>query len=256
MTNKVSKNCWIIGASNGIGEALAHKYYSSGYNLMISSRNNEKLKEVFNNINQEKNKQQKVIISSLDVCDIYSLQTSHKKFLDEIGNLDLVIFCSAIYSPTKAINFDLKTATETIDVNLKGAINLLHIILPNMVENKNGHIAFLASVAGYRGLPQSFSYGASKAGLINLCEGIYHELKRENINLSVINPGFVKTRLTDKNKFSMPFILTPNQAAEEIFYGIEANKFEIHFPKKFTYFLKLLRIMPNFLFLFIIKRIS
>jgi short-subunit dehydrogenase len=256
MTNNNSKNCWIIGASNGIGEELAYKYSSCGYNLMISSRNKDKLQEISHQINKEKNDKQKILVSALDVCNIFSLQNSYQEFLEKIGNLDLVIFCSAIYNPTTAINFDLKTAIETIDVNLKGAINLLHVILPKMVESKNGHIAFLASVAGYRGLPQSFAYGASKAGLINLCEGIYHELKNQNINLSVINPGFVKTRLTDKNKFKMPFILTPKQAAEEIFLGIEAKKFEIHFPKKFTYFLKLLRIMPNWLFLSIIKKIS
>ncbi len=124
-----------------------------------------------------------------------------------------------------------------------------------MKAQNSGHLAFIASVAGYRGLPQSFAYGASKAALINLCEGIYPELQRHNINISVINPGFVKTRLTEQNKFTMPFIITAPKAADEIFKGLEAKKFEIHFPKRFTYFLKLLRILPNVIFLEIIKKI-
>lgn len=248
------KNCWIIGASHGIGEALAQKYASAGYNLMISARSQEKLEEL--SFILKKSYSQKILISRLDVCDANSLKNSCAEFLEKIGNLDLVIFCPALYYPTSAIGFDLKQAHDTIDVNLKGAFNMLHAVLPNMVAQKNGHIAIIASVAGYRGLPQSFAYGASKAALINLCEGIYHDLKAHNINLSLINPGFVETRLTGKNKFVMPFITTPKIAAEEIFKGIEAKKFEIDFPKKFTYFLKFLRIVPNCIFLSFTKRIS
>lgn len=255
MSKKITKNCWIIGASQGIGEAVAQKYFTSGYNLMISARDVKKLEEIAANL-APKAPQQKIQVSIVDVCDVTSLQNSLTEFSQKIGDLDLVIFCSAVYNPTSAINFDLAAAQNTIDVNLKGAINLLHVVLPKMDQQKSGHIAMVASVAGYRGLPQSFAYGASKAGLINLCEGIYHELKRKNIALSVINPGFVKTRLTNKNKFSMPFIITPDQAAEEIFLGLEAKKFEIHFPKKFTYFLKLLRIIPSGIFFFLTKRIT
>lgn len=254
MPNQNSKNCWIIGASNGIGEALAKKYFSNGYNLMISARDETKLQELAEQLTKT-SKKQKIIPSALDVCDVSSLQKSFDKFLQEIGKIDLIIFCSAIYTPTSAIGFDLSKASKTIDVNLKGAINLLHVVLKNMSQEKHGHIAFLASVAGYRGLPKSFAYGASKAGLINLCEGIYPELQKHNINLSVINPGFVKTRLTDKNKFKMPFIINSTQAADKIFEGIKSNRFEIHFPKQFTYFLKLLKILPNSIFLFISKKI-
>ena len=251
----MSKNCWIIGASHGIGEALAEKYFAQGYNLMISARDAEKLNAIASRL-KDKLTSQKILVSALDVCDANSIKNSAQEFLQKIGQIDLAIFCPAIYHPTSAINFDLKQAHDTIDINLKSAFSFLDAVLPPMSKKKNGHIAFVASVAGYRGLPKSFAYGASKAALINLCEGIYHDLKEQNIDLSIINPGFVKTRLTSKNSFIMPFITTPQEAAEEIFKGLTAKKFEIHFPKKFTYFLKLLRILPTRFFLFITKKIS
>ncbi len=251
-----NKTCWIIGASQGIGEALAKKYFDSGFDLAISARNEDKLKSIRNGLlSQNQNRSNQIFVTPADVGEAVSIQSSLDLILEKFGEIDLIIFCSAIYQPTKAIGFDLQKAQETISVNLGGALNLLHVVLPQMVKQKSGHIAFVASVAGYRGLPQSFAYGASKAGLINLCEGIYPELKRQNIDLSIINPGFVKTRLTDKNSFSMPFIITAEKAADEIFKGLNAKKFEIHFPKKFTFFLKLLRILPNRLFIGIIKKI-
>jgi len=251
-----NKLCWIIGASHGIGEALAQKYFAAGFDLAISARSEEKLKSLRNEILGGGKISGEILAVKTDVTETVSIQAAQDLIIEKFGKIDLVIFCSAVYYPTKAINFDLEKARETIDVNLVGALNLLHVILPQLTKQGDGHIAFIASVAGYRGLPQSFAYGASKAALINLCEGIYPELKRQNINLSVINPGFVKTRLTQKNLFSMPFIITSKQAADEIFRGLAAKKFEIHFPKKFTYLLKFLQILPNFLFLKIIKKIT
>ncbi len=250
------KICLIIGASNGIGEALVKKYFNQGFDLLISSRSEDKLQQIRKKLlDNNKNAENKIIVFKSDVCNTKSIEDLINVAYQNFSKIDLIIFCSAIYSPTSAFLFDLEENHKIIDTNLKGAINLLHNILPKLEQQKFGHIAFVASVAGYRGLPQSFAYGASKAGLINLCEGIYPELLRKNINISVINPGFVKTRLTEKNKFTMPFIITPDKAADAIFSGLEKKHFEIHFPKKFTIFLKILRIMPNFIFLKIIKRI-
>jgi short-subunit dehydrogenase len=251
------KLCWIIGASHGIGESLAKKYFESGFDLAISARSEDKLKSIRNEIlSANQNSSGQILVSKTDVSEAASIQSSADEIIAKFGRIDLVIFCSAIYQPTKAIGFDLDESLKTINVNLNGAFNLLHVILPQFTKQNSGHIAFVASVAGYRGLPQSFAYGASKAALINLCEGIYPELKRLNIDVSVINPGFVKTRLTDKNSFSMPFIITPQKAAEIIYQGLEAKKFEIHFPKIFTTFLKILRILPNFIFLKIVSKIK
>ena len=191
-----------------------------------------------------------VFVNKVDVIDVNSLIKARDKIVQNFGQIDLVIFCSALYQPTSALNFNLTTAKQTIDVNLNGFLNLLHVITPQMLKQKGGQIAVIASVAGYCGLPQSFAYGASKAALINLCEGIYPEMQKQGIAISVINPGFVKTRLTSKNSFKMPFIISPKSAAELIVKGLEKKQFEIHFPKKFTFFLKVLRLLPYRVFFF------
>ncbi|NBV06764.1 MAG: SDR family NAD(P)-dependent oxidoreductase [Proteobacteria bacterium] len=250
----MSKSCWIIGASHGIGEALAKNYHVQGYNLILSARNLEKLEQIKSKLNSQNSTP--VLVSKVDVCDRDSLAKACDEISKNYQKIDLIIFCSALYQPASVIGFDLVKAREIIEVNLVGVLNLFDVIIPKMVAQKSGQIGIVASVAGYRGLPNSFTYGASKAALINMCEGIYPELKRQNIDISVINPGFVKTRLTDQNTFSMPFIITPEKAAEEISKGLAAKKFEIHFPKKFTFFLKLLRILPYPLFFFITKKIA
>lgn len=253
----MTKTVWIIGASHGIGEALAQKYFSAGFNLAISARNSEALRTIRDQLHkQNNNSSNQVLAIESDVCDTSSLQSALNQITKKFSQIDLVIFAAALYQPSPAIGFDLTKAQQIIAVNLGGALNFLHVILPQLTKQKFGHLAFIASVAGYRGLPQSLAYGASKAALINLCEGIYPELKRQNIAVSVINPGFVKTRLTEKNSFSMPFIITAKEAAEEIFNGLAPKKFEIHFPRRFTYLLKFLRILPNSLFFKIISKIK
>jgi len=253
----MKKVCWIIGASHGIGEALANKFYEENYDVIISSRDLSKLELIKENLLQNKTSREakEILATELDVCDYNSLQQSLEKILEKFQKIDLIIFCSALYQPMSAIDFDLEVAKKIINVNLIGAINVLHLIAKQMMKQKFGHIAFIASVAGYRGLPNSLAYGASKAGLINLCEGIYPELKRNNINLSVINPGFVKTRLTDKNNFKMPFLISSKDAASLIFQGLIKRKFEIHFPKKMTFFLKVLQFLPYRIFFFITKKL-
>jgi short-subunit dehydrogenase len=233
------KTCWIIGASEGIGESLAHEFNSKNYNIVLSARNEEKLKDVQKNLKFGKN-----LIEKLDVVDLGSIQKAQENILKEFEKIDLVIFCSALYQPMSVINFDLELAKKINDVNFNGFLNFLSVIIPQMQKQKAGQIAVIASVAGYIGLPNSFVYGSSKAAIINLCEGIYPELKKQNIDLSVINPGFVKTRLTDKNSFKMPFLISSKKAAEYIFEDLKKKKFEIHFPKKFTIILKILRLLP------------
>lgn len=251
------KNCWIVGASYGIGEALAHKFYCSGYNIILSARSLKKLEELQQNLTDEfnaKNNLGEIAIFALDVSDVNSIEKSLVELLKKFDKIDMVIFCSGLYKPMSVADFDLDLAKKIIDVNLVGFINLLHVIYPKMLKQKSGHIAAISSVAGYCGLPQSFAYGASKAALINLCEGIYPELQRDGIDLSVINPGFVKTRLTDQNSFQMPFLISSKKAADLIFEGLKKKHFEIHFPKKFTFILKILKILPYQIFFFFTKK--
>lgn len=250
----MKKNCWIIGSSHGIGEAIARKYYEEGYDIIISARSSEKLESLKSELLGLS--LGNVLVSAIDVSNLSSLEQSFAEILKKFQKIDLVIFCPALYQPMSAINFDLDISKKIIDVNLIGFLNFLHLAIPQMAQQKSGQIAVIASIAGYCGLPQSFAYGASKAALINLCEGIYPELQREGIALSVINPGFVKTRLTDKNKFKMPFLISSEKAAEEIWKGLIRKDFEIHFPKKFTFFLKVLRLLPYRAFFFITKKIT
>lgn len=251
----MKETCWIIGASHGIGEALAKNYYAQGFNLAISARSLEKLKQIKEQFLLSTKEPNEIFVNKVDVVDVDSLIKARDKIVKNFGHIDLVIFCSALYQPTSALDFNLTTAKQTIDVNFNGFLNLLHVITPQMLKQKGGQIAVIASVAGYCGLPQSFAYGASKAALINLCEGIYPEMQKQGIAISVINPGFVKTRLTSKNSFKMPFIISPESAADVIVKGLEKKKFEIHFPKKFTFFLKVLRLLPYRIFFFITKKI-
>jgi len=253
------KTCWIIGASHGIGEELARKAYLDGYDLIISARSVEKLESLKNEILNYRNSKQnlgEILTNYADVGDVDSLEKSCSEALVKFDKIDLVIFCPALYEPMSVDNFDLASAKRIIDINLVGFLNFLHIIIPQMTKQKFGQIGVISSVAGYLGLPKSFAYGASKAALINLCEGIYPELQKHGINLSLINPGFVKTRLTDKNSFKMPFLVSSKDAAEEIFKGLEKKKFEIHFPKKFTLLLKFLKLMPYKIIFFLTKKIS
>jgi short-subunit dehydrogenase len=248
------KTVWIIGASNGIGEEVAKIFAENNFNIVISARSLEKLNLIASQIT-EKNSNIKVMVKDFDVVDFAAFDQAHLSIIESFGFVDIVIFASAIYQPASIYDFDLAQAKQTIEVNLTSVFNLFKITLPKMVERKSGHIAIIASVAGYRGLPKSLAYGASKAGLINLCESVYPELKKNYIDLSIINPGFVKTRLTDKNNFEMPFIITAETAAKKIFEGILRKDFEIHFPKKLTLILKFLRILPNKIFLKISQKI-
>ncbi len=250
----MAKSCWIIGASYGIGESLAYQYYNNGYNIILSARSKDKLAQLKKQIEQ-KNNPQKIIIADFDVCNINNFQKSFAKINKEIKKIDIAIYAPALYKPENIFSFDIKYSHQILSTNLGGCLNFLHIVTNHMKKKRSGHIAIIASVAGYCGLPNSLTYGATKAAIINLAEGIYCQLKEKNINLSIINPGFVNTRLTKKNKFHMPFIISTKEAANIIYNGINKKKFEIHFPKKFTLIIKLLKLLPYKILFLIIKKL-
>lgn len=249
------KNCWIIGASFGIGRELAKTYFQNGYNIIISARTISELQILKDEIKQNSNSENSVFVVGLDVTNYDSIKKALEIIIKQFNKIDLAIYASGIYRQMNLRNFDIDFSKQILDINFTGGLNFLHIITPIMINQKSGHIALIASVAGYVGLPESMVYGASKAAMINLCEGVQAELKSYNINLSIINPGFVKTRLTDTNNFEMPFIINTKQASNYIYQGLENKKFEIHFPKRFTLFLKILRIIPYSLLLKINQKI-
>lgn len=240
------KNVLIIGASHGIGKELAYQYHQAGHFVNLLARDYKALELIKSELKTN------VEIFELDVTD----ETKSQEILSTFLVIDLFIYCAGSYQPMAVTAIDLKAAKKINEVNFVGAINCLDVIIKKMLVQKYGHIALVSSVAGYVGLPKSFAYGASKAALINLAETLYAELFAFNIKVSLINPGFVKTRLTDKNNFKMPGIISAKKAAEYIVDGLNQEKFEIHFPKKFTIWLKLLRILPYKIIFFFTKKIA
>ena len=236
------KNIWIIGATTGIGKSLAELFASQGHNLAISGRNVKRLDELISSLPNSNH-----ISAPMDVCKVSQIQKASKTIFSQWSKVDQVIFLAGIYQPMKINELDLKLVKDIIETNLIGAINLTNVILDDLISMGNVQFSFCASVAGYRGLPNSQPYGASKAGLINFVQSLNVEHGKE-VDIRLINPGFVKTRLTDKNQFEMPMIITADQAAIYIDKGLNSKKFEVHFPKKFSLILKLLNLLPTKLY--------
>jgi short-subunit dehydrogenase len=149
---------------------------------------------------------------------------------------------------------DLDEMRRHWEINYQGALNVLHCVLPAMRARGSGHISLVASVAGYRGLPNSLAYGPTKAAMINLAENLYLDLQADGIAVSVVNPGFVQTPLTAKNSFAMPALISPEQAADAMVRGWASGQFEIHFPRRFTNVMKLLRILPQRWYFYLVKK--
>ena len=245
---KNQKKIWITGASSGIGKAVAEKFAKEGWQVAVSARR----KEILDQMAKDHN------ISSfpLDVVDEQNCKITFQKIISEFTEIDLCIFCSGTYDPKKEKEIDIKQSKFIMDVNYFGVLNCVKSVEKYFKDKKNGHISIVSSIAGYRGLPNSSGYGPSKAALNNFAESIYFDFKKYNIRVSVISPGFIKTPLTDKNDFPMPFLRSVEFAAKKIYDGLtKSNSFEIHFPKQLTLILKFLRILPYKIYLFLIYKL-
>ncbi len=244
-----NKRIWIIGASSGIGEACAHAFLSHGAKVAISARRIEKLEKI-----QKRWPADQCLPITADVQEHEALLSAHATIEKEWGGIDLMLYVAGIYEPMRADNFDLSKAKQMINTNIVGAMSACSIVLPRMLENQQGGIAIVSSVAGYSGLPQALVYGPTKAAMINYCETLYYDLKPKGINVYMINPGFVETEATAKNDFEMPALISASKAAEEILDGIQAGQFDIHFPKRFSRFLKFLRLLPYPAYFYLLKK--
>lgn len=233
------KNIWVIGASAGIGEALSRELARRGARLALSARNAEALER----LNTETGQQGHIVLP-LDVTDRAALEAAKNQLVDQWGAIDMMVFVAGTYWPMRAYEMDEDKARQTFAVNFVGAFNATAAIIPPMLAKGAGRIVLFSSVAGFRGLPNGLAYGASKAALTHLAEVMKLDLEDKGIGVQVVHPGFVRTRLTDKNEFQMPFRIEPEEAARRVADGIESGRFEIHFPKRFTLFMKLLRILP------------
>ena len=241
------KKIWITGASSGIGKALAEKFALEGWRVAVSARRKKILDEMADNKN----------ISSypLDVTNQEQINDVFSKIISEFGNLDLCVFSSGTYDPKLEQEINIQQNKFVMETNFFGVLHCIKSVEKYFKDRRDGHISVVSSIAAYRGLPNSSGYGPSKAALTNLTESLYFEFKKHNVRISLVSPGFIKTPLTDKNEFPMPFIKSPEFAAEKMFDGLTKSKaFEIHFPKALTMLLKFLRILPYRIYLFLIDK--
>ena len=247
------KCIWITGGSSGIGKNLALKMASKGYKVAISARTKKKLQQVKK---KSENLRGSIHLYQLDITSKKDIKKNLNKIEKEIGEIGTVVLNAALNYPVNCKNFSSEILEKLMKVNYNGTVNCLDEIIKRFIKKKSGKIAVVSSLAGYIGFPYSSGYCPTKAALINLCESLRLDLKQYNIVLQVINPGFVKTPMTDKNDFFMPFLISAEKAAEYIYKGLKTNRFEIIFPKIFAYILKLLRILPYFVLFPILKIIS
>ncbi len=233
---------WIIGASTGIGAALARQLAGQGDSLALSARNEAALQQLHDELPHNEH-----LVVTLDVRDNEAVRQALGNILRHWPRLERVIYLAGIYQPMRMGALDLSETRKILEVNLLGAFHVAESVLPALSGTPGGQLAFCASVAGYRGLPNSQPYGASKAGLINMVESLKAEHGRR-VDIKLLNPGFVKSRLTDKNDFYMPARISADAAAKAIAAGLEASGFEIHFPKRFTIMMKCLRALPHWMY--------
>ena len=244
------KTIWITGASSGIGKSLALKFANEGWQVAASARREDLL-------NQLSESNQNISPFPLDVTSRENCEEIFEKIKNKFESIDTCFFSTGTWDPKKEKEIDIDQMKRVMEVNFFGTLNCIKAVEMYFKEKKNGNISIVSSIAGYRGLPNSTGYGASKAALNNLAESLYFDFGRYNVRVSLISPGFIKTPMTDKNKFKMPFLKTPEFAAEKIYNGlINGSSFEIDFPKELTLILKFLKILPDSVYFKLIRKLT
>lgn len=253
ITDWRGKRVWLLGASSGIGAALARALLSEGARVAVSARSAAKLEALVRD-------RPAGLVLPCDVADPGSIAAAWQSLLHHWQGVDLAIYIAGDYVPMRAWALDMAAAQRMIDVNLVGAVNFAACVVPQLLAQDNapvkGEIAFVASVAGYRGLPKSLIYGPTKAALINFAEALAIDLQPRGVGVRLINPGFVATPLTAGNDFAMPALQSAEEAAASIIAGYRSSAFEIHFPKHFTYVMKLLALLPARLYFPLVRRLT
>ncbi|MDA8539967.1 SDR family NAD(P)-dependent oxidoreductase [Alphaproteobacteria bacterium] len=229
---------WITGASSGIGAALAEELAGRGWTVAISARRESDLQNVAA-------QHEDIHCFPCDVTDRAAMAQTVSSIETKLGPIALGVMNAGIYLPTALPEFDATLFDHTFEVNLNGTVNGLAALVPLMVARGEGHISLVSSVAGYGGLVTSAAYGASKAALFNMGESMAMDLKPSGVHISMVAPGFVKTPATDVNRFPMPFIINADEAARRIADGLAKNKSHISFPRRFSYLLRVLNMLPR-----------
>jgi len=244
------KTIWITGGSTGIGKALAIKFAKEGWNVAISARRENLLKEICNEYEN---------ISSfpLDVTDKTKCKEVFQNIVDKFQNIEICFFSTGTWDPKREKDIDVEQIENVFKINFFGTLNSIKAVEKYFKDKKDGTITIVSSIAGYRGLPNSTGYGPSKSALNNLAESLYFDFGRSNVRVCLVSPGFIKTPMTDKNDFKMPFLKTPEYAADKIYNGlVNKNSFEIHFPKTLTIILKILSFLPNKIYFGLIGKLT
>ena len=241
------KKVWITGASSGIGKATAEKFAKENWKVAISARREELLKEMA--------KDQNIFAFPMDVTDQNKTEETFNKIIKEFGDLDLCIFSSGTYERKSEKGLSVDNVKTVMEINFLGVVGCVKAVQEYFINKKSGHISIVSSPVGYRGLPKSSGYTASKASLNNFTQGIYFDFKKFNVRVTLISPGFIKTALTDKNEFKMPFLKDTKYAADKIYDGlINKKSFEIIFPPQIAFIYKIFQILPNRVYNFLINK--
>ncbi|MGJ8627049.1 MAG: SDR family NAD(P)-dependent oxidoreductase [Sulfitobacter sp.] len=238
MKNWQSKRYWLVGASDGLGAALAHKLNRAGAEVIVSARSEDKLRALVDALPGRASYQ------VMDVTDQVSVADATKA----VGDVDGVVYLAGVYWPFGAKDWDAEKATAMADVNFTGLVRMMGQIVPNMVARDQGHIVITSSLTGFRGLPRSIGYTASKAATMSLAECMYADLRKTGVQVQVINPGFIKTQLTAKNDFKMPFLMEPDDAAQEVFEHMSGDGFKKSFPWGFSLIFRGAQFLPDWLY--------
>jgi short-subunit dehydrogenase len=236
------RTAWITGASSGIGRELAIRLARRGVRVAASARSVERLDEL-------ERSQPGIVAVPVDVTDREAMGRAHGRVIESLGSIDLAVLAAGVWHPMAARDYRADLAAQSMSVNYLGIANAVEPLVQSMTAAKRGQLALVSSVAGYRGLPKAAAYAPTKAAIISLAEVLRLELSRQGIVVSLVNPGFVATPMTSVNEFPMPFIMTPEDAADRIIKGLARGKFEIAFPCQLVAGLKLLRLMPNAIYL-------
>lgn len=232
------KRYWLVGASEGLGAALAHVMSRAGAEVIVSARSQEKLDALVAELPG------KATAQPVDVSDTDSVKAA----ANAIGEVDGVVFLAGVYWPMASQDWDAERAEAMADINFTGAIRVMGAVIPNMQARGHGHVVITGSLSGFRGLPGAIGYAASKAGTMVLAESMYADLRGSGIDVQLANPGFIRTRLTEKNDFTMPFIMEPEAAAREMFELMNSDRFKKSFPRLFSWVFRLSQFLPDWLY--------
>lgn len=236
MKNLSGKTCWLIGASEGLGRELAFVLAQSGANLVLSARNEERLVSLCQEIPNAKP-------LPVDVTDRLAIEVASK----QAGHIDLMIYNAGAYDPMGAPDWDTDTILRMSEVNYSGAVHVVGAIIPNFLERAQGEIVLIGSLASYRGLPGALGYGPAKAALRSMAETLRYDLRGTGVSVKLVNPGFIRTRLTAKNSFKMPMLMEPAQAARHVMRAIKRSRFRTDFPAPFSWTIRAIAILPDWI---------